>query len=255
MRGDYLVRYGDLLQHGLKRLTTQGAWFRNGAYPYLATMTCVGHTTIGTGTLPYQHGMIANAWYDRATEKAVTCTADADALEVSYATSPGAGDSAKRMMVPTLAEVMREHAQVARRDDVDEGAVGDRRWPATRGDFVTWFGDRGAWETSSAFTTTPVPWFVGFLKGNPVDARRRQDLGARAAGRQATSSTTTCRANAGRRAGRRHFRIRSGAAGDTAYIDALAAVAVRRRLPRARWRKRRSTRCTSGPRTAPTFSA
>ena len=38
-----------------------------------------------------------------------------------------------------------------------------------KADFVTWFGDRNAWETSSAFTKTPVPWFVGYLKGNPAE--------------------------------------------------------------------------------------
>ena len=37
LRGDYPVRYGGLLQHGLKRLTTEGAWFTNAAYPYLNT--------------------------------------------------------------------------------------------------------------------------------------------------------------------------------------------------------------------------
>src|SRR5215212_3070067 len=82
MRADYPVRYAGMLEHGLHRLTTRGAWFRNGAYPYHATITCAGHTTIATGTLPYQHGMIANAWYDRGTEKAVTCNADPDVLEV-----------------------------------------------------------------------------------------------------------------------------------------------------------------------------
>src|SRR5262245_13058166 len=63
MRADYLVRYAPLLQHGLKRLTTDGAWYKNAAYPYLTTVTCVGHSTISTGTLPYKHGMIANGWY------------------------------------------------------------------------------------------------------------------------------------------------------------------------------------------------
>ena len=67
MRGDYPVRYASLLEHGLKRLTTEGAWYTNGAYPYLNTVTCVGHSTIGTGTLPYKHGMISNGWYDRET--------------------------------------------------------------------------------------------------------------------------------------------------------------------------------------------
>src|SRR6266540_1477181 len=106
MRADYPVRYGGLLQHGLKRLTTEGAWYTNAAYPYLTTVTCVGHTTIGTGTFPYKHGMIGNMWYDRATAKAVTCNADPETTDVSYGAWTGPGDSAKNMLVPTLAEVM-----------------------------------------------------------------------------------------------------------------------------------------------------
>ena len=169
MRGDYPERYAGLLEHGLKRLTTRGAWFKNGAYPYLNTLTCVGHSTIGTGTFPYQHGMIANGWWDRKTGKPVTCNSDPDSLEVSYGTSSGTGDSAVRMMMPTLAEVMRNDptlkARVATMSMKARSAIG---LAGHKGDFVTWFGERGAWETSSAFTTTPVPWFVGYLKGNPI---------------------------------------------------------------------------------------
>lgn len=168
MRADYPVRYGSLLEHGLKRLTSQGAWYTNAAYPYLTTVTCPGHATIGTGSLPFRHGMISNAWYDRATGKSVTCNADPDSSEVSYATSGGAGDSAKRMMVPTLADVMREtlKSRVATMSIKARSAIG---LAGHEGDFVTWFGDRGAWETSSAFSKMPVAWFAAYLKGNPVD--------------------------------------------------------------------------------------
>jgi predicted AlkP superfamily pyrophosphatase or phosphodiesterase len=89
MRGDYPVRYASLLEHGLKRLTTQGAWYRNAAYPYLSTVTCAGHSTIGTGTLPWHHGMIANGWLDRETQRVVTCNADPSTAEVSYAAFSG----------------------------------------------------------------------------------------------------------------------------------------------------------------------
>jgi predicted AlkP superfamily pyrophosphatase or phosphodiesterase len=166
-RGDYPVRYATLLEHGLKRLTTRGAWFRNGAYPYHLTVTCAGHTTIGTGTFPYQHGLIGNAWWDRATERSVTCNSDPDSLEVSYGTSAGAGDTAKRMRTPTLAETMRAElkSRVATMSMKARSAIG---LAGHTGDFVTWLGDRGAWETSNAYSAAPVPWFIGFLKGNPV---------------------------------------------------------------------------------------
>jgi len=167
MRGDYPVRYASLMEKGLKRLTTQGAWFKNGAYPYLTTLTCVGHTTIGTGTLPWRHGMINNAWYDRETDKAVTCNGDPNTTEVSYATSQGAGDSAFRMMTPTLAETMRGtlKSRVATMSMKARSAIG---LAGHEGDFVTWFGDRAAWETSSAFTKEPIPWFLAWSKANPV---------------------------------------------------------------------------------------
>jgi predicted AlkP superfamily pyrophosphatase or phosphodiesterase len=168
MRADYPVRYGGLLEHGLKRLTTQGAWYTNAAYPYLNTITCVGHSTIGTGALPYKHGMIGNGWYDRATGKAVTCNSDPESTVVSYGAATGAGDSAKNMMVPTLAETMRSrlHSRVATMSMKARSAIG---LAGHTGDFVTWFGDRSVWETSSVFTKAPVPWFVGYLKGNPAD--------------------------------------------------------------------------------------
>src|SRR6187549_2257157 len=101
LRADYPVRYGGLLQHGLKRLTTEGAWYTNAAYPYLNTITCVGHSTIGTGTLPYKHGMISNGWYDRDGAKVVTCNSDPDTNDVSDGGATGTGDSAKNMLVPT----------------------------------------------------------------------------------------------------------------------------------------------------------
>src|SRR5262245_60647042 len=60
MRADYLDWYGAHFTAGLKRLMTDGARFTHAAYPYLNTITCAGHSTIGTGTFPYRHGMILN---------------------------------------------------------------------------------------------------------------------------------------------------------------------------------------------------
>jgi len=169
MRADYLVRYAPLFQHGLKRLTTEGAWYRNAAYPYMTTVTCVGHATIGTGTLPYKHGMIGNGWYDRPSQKAIACTSDSDTTDVSYGNKTGQGDSAKWMMIPTLAEEMHDtlKSRVATMAVKARSAIG---LAGHAGDFVTWFGDSNAWETSSAYARAPLPWFADYLKANPVEA-------------------------------------------------------------------------------------
>jgi len=52
MRGDYVDKFKGQWNAGLKRLLQEGAWFRDAAYPYAATETCVGHATISTGALP-----------------------------------------------------------------------------------------------------------------------------------------------------------------------------------------------------------
>ena len=62
MRADYVDKFLGQWTGGLKRLVEEGAWFRDAAYPYAATETCVGHATISTGAFPATHGMVANAW-------------------------------------------------------------------------------------------------------------------------------------------------------------------------------------------------
>src|ERR1700756_4712222 len=78
MRADYVDKFRFQWTGGLKRLVEEGAWFRDAAYPYAATETCVGHATVSTGAFPATHGMIANAWWDRQGKNMVTCTEDPD---------------------------------------------------------------------------------------------------------------------------------------------------------------------------------
>jgi predicted AlkP superfamily pyrophosphatase or phosphodiesterase len=167
MRADYLERYASLYDKGLKRLTQQGAWFKKAAYPYLNTVTCAGHSTLGTGTFPYKHGMVLNQWYERKEDKIVTCNEDPSTTEVSYGKFGGPGDSAKRMQMPTLAELMHrtEKAQVVTMSIKSRSAIG---LAGHEGDSVTWLDERGTWETSTAYTKTPDAWLAAFIKGNPI---------------------------------------------------------------------------------------
>src|SRR5687767_7644362 len=76
MRADYIDQFSGQWSRGLKTLLGRGAVFRNARYPYLNTITCAGHATIGTGTFPHRHGMILNTWWDQVRRKPVECTAD-----------------------------------------------------------------------------------------------------------------------------------------------------------------------------------
>jgi predicted AlkP superfamily pyrophosphatase or phosphodiesterase len=83
MRADYLEWYRKNYTSGFDRLLREGAVYTDAAYPYLNTITCAGHSTIGTGTFPYRHGMIMNNWFDRQTGKTPYCTDDPTMTEIS----------------------------------------------------------------------------------------------------------------------------------------------------------------------------
>src|SRR5580658_17506 len=169
MRGDYVDKFQRQWTGGLKRLVEKGAWFRDAAYPYAATETCVGHATISTGAFPATHGMIANAWWDRDAQKMVTCTADPNAKNSGYAgASAKGGDTAWRMLVPSFAEELKFQTGGATRVvTFSLKARAAITMAGHKADAATWF-DGGGWMTSSAYGT--MPFVEEYAKTHPVKA-------------------------------------------------------------------------------------
>ncbi|HYL85605.1 MAG TPA: alkaline phosphatase family protein [Candidatus Angelobacter sp.] len=158
MRGDYVDKFRFQWTGGLKRLVTEGAWFRDAAYPYAATETCVGHATISTGAFPASHGMVANAWWDRGLQKMMTCTADPDpnVKNIGYAgASPKGADTAWRIAVPAFAEELKFQTEGATRVvTFSLKARAALTMAGHKADAATWF-DGGAWVTSSPYGIQP----------------------------------------------------------------------------------------------------
>jgi predicted AlkP superfamily pyrophosphatase or phosphodiesterase len=171
MRADYVDKFRSQWTGGLKRLVDEGAWFRDAAYPYAATETCVGHATISTGAFPATHGMIANEWWDRELQKDVTCTSDSNVKNVAYggATVKG-GDSVAKMLLPAFADELK--FQLGGDTRVVTFSLKARAaitLGGRQGDAVTWFDpSAGSWTTSTAY---PVAAFVEeYAKTHPVSA-------------------------------------------------------------------------------------
>jgi predicted AlkP superfamily pyrophosphatase or phosphodiesterase len=167
MRADYVEKFLGQWTGGLKRLVDEGAWFRDAAYPYAATETCVGHATISTGAFPATHGMVANAWWDRETQKMVTCTSDPKAKNLGYAGgAPKGGDSAVRMAVPSFAEELKfQSGGGAHIITFSLKARAAITMAGHKADNVTWF-DSGTWTTSDVYGTHPFP--EEYVKSHPV---------------------------------------------------------------------------------------
>jgi hypothetical protein len=171
MRWDYLARHRAEFTGGFKRFIDEGAWFTEAAYPYLGTVTCPGHATISTGAFPYRHGLILNEWVDRQTGMVKGCTRDESVEVIPYGPVAGAvaGESARDLLVPTLADQVRErgHGRVVTLSRKQRSAI---VLAGRKGEAVVWFDDRGMWATSSAYAKTPVPFIQQFVASNPHTA-------------------------------------------------------------------------------------
>jgi predicted AlkP superfamily pyrophosphatase or phosphodiesterase len=172
MRADYVDWYGGTWTQGLRRLFDKGAWLRNARYPYLNTTTCPGHFTITTGAYPHKHGMILNTWYDRATKRVIDCTDDPSSPLIGYpAIAPFGGDSAKTLLVPTIADEMGR--QLRNKPRVAAFSLKASSAVALAGHapgIVLWF-DGSRWVTSTAFAPTPTPWVEHFIAAHPPDIK------------------------------------------------------------------------------------
>jgi predicted AlkP superfamily pyrophosphatase or phosphodiesterase len=171
MRADYIDKFLPQWNGGLKRLVDEGAWFRDAAYPYAATETCVGHSTISTGSFPATHGMVANAWWDRKEQKMVTCTSDPDpnVKNIGYGgATPKGGDTAWRMTVPSFAEELKFQTGGATRIvTFSLKARAAITMAGHKADAATWF-DGGAWVTSNVYGT--LPFLEDPAKSHPAKA-------------------------------------------------------------------------------------
>jgi predicted AlkP superfamily pyrophosphatase or phosphodiesterase len=172
MRGDYIDRFQHQWTGGLKRLVTEGAWFRQADYPYFNTITCAGHASISTGTVPAVHGMVLNEWWDAAEKRVVSCTEDESQGYVSYgAPVKGPGHSAARLLAPTLADELRlQNPGAPRVVTIAMKARSAINLAGHRPDVVTWLDDSGSWVTSTAFAKAPVPFVAEYLRAHPIPA-------------------------------------------------------------------------------------
>jgi predicted AlkP superfamily pyrophosphatase or phosphodiesterase len=175
MRFDYIDRYGSRWNGGLKRLVGEGAVYERAFYPYLNTVTCAGHATIGTGALPYRHGVIMNEWYRRGVNRRMSCTDDAAVSSVPY-TSPAepVGHSPTKLRVATLADRLRAASPASRVVALSMKPRSTVMLAGRGGTAVTWFADSNVWATSTAFAAKTIPEVQQFVDANPVDRDRHE---------------------------------------------------------------------------------
>lgn len=175
MRADYLTVFEQRWKKGIATLLRSGAVFERAEYPYMNTVTCAGHATIGTGTFPRTHGMVLNGWWDRARHAPVTCTDDPSSPAVSYGQQTRATFSGRFMRVPTFADTLRAAhpgSRVVSLSLKPRSAIG---LVGHGGTVVTWTDELSAsFVTSRAFADAPLQSVGEFLRHTPYEAEARQ---------------------------------------------------------------------------------
>ncbi|MPZ21320.1 MAG: hypothetical protein GEV06_25990 [Luteitalea sp.] len=176
-RTDYIDKFEGQWTKGLRRLLDEGAWFSEAAYPYARTVTCAGHATIATGTLPWKHGVINNAWWDREAGQQLSCTADPSAPAVAYgAGAATSGESARRLLVPTLADELRaQSSPPVKVVTLSMKARSAIMLAGQRADLAAWHEGADGWMSSSAHGVRGrVPFLERYLTEHPVDRELTQ---------------------------------------------------------------------------------
>lgn len=64
LRADLLDRYDAAFTGGFRRLRDRGFRFTRATHDHAITLTAPGHATLATGTFPWKHGVVSNAWYE-----------------------------------------------------------------------------------------------------------------------------------------------------------------------------------------------
>ena len=183
-RDDYLDRFRPVFgRHGFRRLIDGGARFRDCTIPYSSTWTSPGHATWLSGATPAVHGVVGNAWFDRASGRAVDSTEDPSVRPVGAAGTPAPDDpesetaaSPRSMRAETVGDVLRSvTAGAGRVVALSDKSTASVLSAGRRPNGAYWVGGReGRMQTSSWYADELPAWV---RRAN--DARRDSFAAAR----------------------------------------------------------------------------
>jgi hypothetical protein len=158
-RADYLTRFeskflpakggnrkSDTAIGGFNYLMEKGAYFPFAEYEVLQNMTCPGHATILTGSLPYANHIPLNDWYDAKTGKMVYCSDDANFPLIG---ATGNGVAPTRLAATTVGDELKNSGRTSKVVTVslkDRAAV---MLGGHRADLAMWF-DEKSWQWISS---------------------------------------------------------------------------------------------------------
>ncbi len=163
---DYIDRYGELFDGGLKHLLDEGALYTNAYYRHATTNTGPGHAVVATGRHPSHSGIIDNDWFDRFLGEKVRVIDDP-----LYPPVGGPGDSASpaRLDGFTLGDVLKVESPGSRVVAVSKKPRSAIMLAGRRGDAAYWY-EQGRFITTSYYTDEAPTWLERWNGSGRSDA-------------------------------------------------------------------------------------
>lgn len=161
----------DDLDGGIAGLLVRGALWPKARYPYATTNTAPGHATIGSGTTPSVHGIIANRWYVEGQRVGV----DRDDAVAQFGVVDGArhpgGASAHRLRVPGIADALHAATPAGKAVAIAWKPRAAVLMLGQHPDLALWFdAEQGAMTTSTAYTDRLPAWVAPLAAAHPPSA-------------------------------------------------------------------------------------
>ena len=107
MGHDWIDKYWEYLgPDGLKKLVNEGVSFENTDLNHFQAGTGPSHASISTGATPYQHGIIADSWYNRLRKEETSSTKDHFTQTIG-ANNTNGRHSPKQLLAPTFGDALK----------------------------------------------------------------------------------------------------------------------------------------------------
>lgn len=147
----------NLSEGGLKRLVSQGKRVV-ADYNYMYSQTGVDHSTIYSGMLPAEHGIVAHEWFDRLRNKRQSNVADQECMLIGDA---GQGASPRKLGSLTLGDAMKMHSPFSKVFSIAANGEEAVLSGGSAADMALWFSEyNGKWISSNYYADS-LPYWLG----------------------------------------------------------------------------------------------
>ncbi len=164
LRYDQLERIWDILpDNGLKRMVSEGTYYRNVSVDYLSTQAAPGFATISTGASPSSHGITSDTWFHPFNDQMIFSVQDPEAGAVG-----GSFETGLYSPVNLLSSTFADELQMSTCGASKVYGIGIKEMGAIimaghAADGSFWFDDRtGTWMSSNYYVDALPGWLMDF---------------------------------------------------------------------------------------------